>query len=117
MKNQTGVRGEKLAEDFLIQKGFKLVERNFTSRFGEIDLIMNDENVIVFVEVKYRNSYKYGQARDAVNFQKMRKIAKTAEYFIIKNSIKALFRFDVVSIDTSKIEHIKNAFTMDMIAR
>ena len=117
MKNQKGVAGERLAEDFLIQKGFKLIERNFTSRFGEIDLIMNDGGVVVFVEVKYRDSQKYGQGRDAVNFHKMRKIAKTAEYFIIKNSVKALFRFDVVSIYNSKIEHLKNAFTMDMIVR
>lgn len=117
MRNQTGVRGEKMAEEFLLQQGFKLIERNFRSRFGEIDLIMNDGNAVVFVEVKYRNTNSYGQAGDAVNFHKMRKIVKTAEHFIIKNSIKALCRFDVVSINGKIMEHIKNAFTMDMIGR
>jgi putative endonuclease len=107
-----GKKGEELALNFLENNGYKLIEKNFKSKFGEIDLIMKDGEVIVFVEVKYRLSEDYGSPKDAVTYEKMKKIIKTAEYFIVKNNLNSLYRFDVVSILKNNIEHVKNAFTL-----
>jgi len=107
-----GKKGEELALNFLENNGYKLIEKNFKSKFGEIDLIMKDGEVVVFVEVKYRLSEDYGSPKDAVTYEKMKKIIKTAEYFIVKNNLNSLYRFDVVSILKNNIEHVKNAFTL-----
>ncbi|MBZ4672205.1 YraN family protein [Deferribacterales bacterium Es71-Z0220] len=112
MKLFKGKKGEELALNFLENNGYKLIEKNFKSKFGEIDLIMKDGEVIVFVEVKYRLSEDYGSPKDAVTYEKMKKIIKTAEYFIVKNNLNSLYRFDVVSILKNNIEHVKNAFTL-----
>ena len=65
---QSGAEWEKTAESFLRSHGLKLLQRNFSSRFGEIDLIMEDGETVVFVEVKYRKSSQHGSGADAVTF-------------------------------------------------
>lgn len=96
--------------------GLKLLQRNFSSRFGEIDLIMEDENILVFVEVKYRRSNSYGTGAAAVTFQKQGRISRTAAWYLAKNPIRAeqICRFDVISINTKEtdqgINWIKAAF-------
>lgn len=112
MKLFRGKKGEDLALNYLKNKGYELIVRNFRSKFGEIDLIVKDGEVIVFVEVKYRLSDDYGSPKDAVTYDKIKKIIKTAEYFIVKNNLNSLYRFDVVSIFKNNIEHVKNAFTL-----
>ena len=113
---QAGARWEKTAESFLRSNGLKLLQRNFSSRFGEIDLIMEDDKTIVFVEVKYRTSNQHGSGVDAVTFQKQGKISRTASWFLAKNPHRAeqFCRFDVISIGPQKnnqgINWIKNAF-------
>jgi len=107
-----GRKGEDLALEYLEKNGFVLIEKNFRSRFGEIDLIVKDGQTIVFVEVKYRLSENYGSPKEAVTNEKIKKIIRTAQYFITKNNFNSLYRFDVVSIYKDKIEHIKNAFTL-----
>ncbi|UOD34927.1 YraN family protein [Deferribacteraceae bacterium V6Fe1] len=112
MKLFKGKKGEELALNYLKNNGYELIEKNFKSKFGEIDLVMKDGEVVVFVEVKYRLSEDYGSPKDAVTYGKIKKIIKTAEYFIVKNNLNSLYRFDVVSIFKDNIEHIKNAFTL-----
>jgi putative endonuclease len=113
---ESGARWEKSAESFLHDRGLKLLQRNFSSRFGEIDLVMQDEKTIVFVEVKYRKSNQHGSGADAVTFHKQGRISRTAAWYLAKNPHRAeqVCRFDVVSIDTQKgdqgIEWIKSAF-------
>lgn len=113
---QTGARWEKTAESFLHQQGLKLLQRNFSSRFGEIDLIMEDEKTIVFVEVKYRNNNQHGSGAEAVTFQKQSRISRTAGWYLAKNPHRAeqICRFDVISINPQKKEQdinwIRNAF-------
>jgi putative endonuclease len=107
-----GRKGEDLALEYLEKNGFVIIEKNFRSRFGEIDLIVKDGQTIVFVEVKYRLSENYGSPKEAVTNEKIKKIIRTAQYFITKNNFNSLYRFDVVSIYKDKIEHIKNAFTL-----
>jgi putative endonuclease len=113
---QTGARWEKTAESFLRNHGLKLLQRNFASRFGEIDLIMEDEKTIVFVEVKYRKNNEHGSGADAVTFHKQNRISRTAGWYLSKNPHRAeqYCRFDVISIDPQSrnqgIKWIKNAF-------
>ena len=112
----TGAHWEKAAESFLRSNGLKLLQRNFSSRFGEIDLIMEDDKTVVFVEVKYRTSRQHGSGADAVTFQKQGRISRTASWFLAKNPHRAeqYCRFDVISIDALKkdqgIDWIKGAF-------
>ena len=113
---QTGARWEKTAESFLRSHGLKLLQRNFSSRFGEIDLIMEEEKTIVFVEVKYRKSNEHGSGADAVTFHKQNRISRTAGWYLAKNPHRAeqFCRFDVISIDPQGrkqgIKWIKSAF-------
>ena len=75
----------KLAEDFaarlLSSKGYKIIDRNFRSRFGEIDIIATKGDCLIFIEVKARWSLKFGRPEEAVTAEKIRKITKTAEYY------------------------------------
>jgi putative endonuclease len=113
---QSGERWEKTAELYLLDQGLKLLQRNFTSRFGEIDLIMEDRNTIVFVEVKYRKSHQHGSGADAVTFHKQGRISRTANWYLAKNPHRAVqvCRFDVISISSQNgkqcINWISDAF-------
>jgi len=113
---QSGAQWEKTAEVFLSEHGLKLLYRNFSSRFGEIDLIMEDGETIVFVEVKYRQSNRHGSGADAVTFHKQNRISLTAGWYLAKNPHRSeqFCRFDVLSIDSEKKDQgicwIKNAF-------
>jgi putative endonuclease len=113
---KSGTHWEKTAESFLRTQGLKLLYRNFSSRFGEIDLIMQDQQTVVFVEVKYRKSNYHGSGADAVTFHKQGRISRTAAWYLAKNPHRAeqVCRFDVISIDPERgdqgINWIKGAF-------
>ena len=113
---QSGAVWEKTAESFLRGHGLKLLQRNFSSRFGEIDLIMEDGETVVFVEVKYRKSSQHGSGADAVTFHKQGRISRTAAWYLAMNPHRAeqICRFDVISINTQEkdqgINWIKSAF-------
>jgi len=104
---------EKFAGFYLFLKGYKLLEFNYGTRFGEIDIICRDKDTIVFVEVKYRKNKKFGAAEEFVDKRKIKKIVKTAKDYILKKNLEGNFRFDVVAINGFKINHIKNAFEGD----
>ena len=111
-----GILGEKLALNYLSQLGYHLLERNYRCRLGEIDLIMQDGSVIVFIEVKARRATLYGMPQEAVGPVKQAKIRRLAEYYLmVKEENECSLRFDVVAIRFEKtgnqeIEHFKNAF-------
>lgn len=77
-----GTRGEDLATAFFIQKGFRLVTRNWRCRLGEIDLIVEKEGVVHFIEVKTRRTLTYGRPEEAINGLKLRHIERTVEAYI-----------------------------------
>lgn len=117
--DNTGAIGESLAVDFLITLGYKILTTNYHSKYGEIDIIASDKNYLVFVEVKYRkNAQSFGGAKAAVNWQKQKKIIKTAQLFLaqkFKNkSDQPNSRFDVIAIDgemnANNIVHYIKAF-------
>lgn len=108
---QKGGFGENNACEYIIKKGFKILERNYRTSFGEIDIIAKDNNFIVFIEVKYRMSLEHGYPREAVGKSKQTKIKNTALNFISENDIDNCdFRFDVIEILGNNIEYIENAF-------
>jgi len=111
----TGKRGEQIARTFLSQKGFLYITSNFHSRFGEIDLIMQDGLVLVFIEVKTRSDDSLATPQEAVTLWKIQKIIKTAEYFkLLHPKLPEALRIDVVAVtlelsgEVIKIEHIEN---------
>lgn len=110
-----GKQHEKQAETFLQQQGLYSITNNFRSRMGEIDLIMQHEQCLVFVEVRYRKNAFYGSATETVNYQKQRKLVKTAYYFLARypQYQKMDCRFDIVGISQQgqQIDWITNAFS------
>ena len=110
---EQGEYTESLACQYLETKGFKLLERNFNCRFGEIDLIMQDKNNLVFVEVRYRNNNNFGSGAESVTSNKQSKLIKTASVYLQRHAklAKNPARFDVVSIsgpiETTNIENIE----------
>ncbi len=99
-KKHFGDLGEDFATDLLKSKGYKIIDRNFRTKFGEIDIIALDGDVLVFVEVKTRHSRKYGKPEEAVTPRKIFRIRKAGEYYLLthKNMPKKL-RIDVVAIE------------------
>ncbi len=122
-KARLGRYGEQLAEKYLKKKGYRIVERNFNGRFGEIDLIVSKSKVLVFVEVKTRSGTAYGAAKEAVDARKAGRIIKAAKEYMHKKDLPedTGLRFDVVGITVEGgadnagksepvIEHIEAAF-------
>lgn len=111
-KRELGTVYEELAANFLEKQGMIILERNFRCRSGEIDLIVKDNTVLVFVEVKYRFNQSAGNAADAVNIRKQRMISKTASFYLYRkvHSFDVPCRFDVIAFDGDQPVWIQNAF-------
>jgi putative endonuclease len=112
-----GKRGEDIAIDFLEGAGYKVLDRNFRCRSGEIDIVALDGKSIVFVEVKTRSKENFGPPKLAVDWRKQKQLVKVAlAYLKQKKLMNRPARFDVVGIiirgDKRKIELVKNAFDM-----
>lgn len=109
-----GKTGEKIAKNYLINKGYTIIEINYKNKIGEIDIIAMHNDILVFIEVKTRTSYKYGYAFEAVDIRKQRKIINTSlAYIKYKNHHNIQFRYDIMEIyltNNLKINHIENAF-------
>lgn len=111
-----GKSGEDTAEQFLKGKGYRILERNFTLKMGEIDLIALDGDTVVFVEVKTRRNDGFGVPAEAVTRRKQDQIVKTALAYLMKKKLRDVScRFDVIGISlhggaSPKIEHIQSAF-------
>ena len=112
MTKEIGVKGETLAKEFLLSKGYKILETNYKNKIGEIDIIAKNNNIIIFVEVKARESAQFGHPREAVNYYKQQKIRSVATSYLKFKGLfdKCLVRFDVIDIVGTSITHIENAF-------
>jgi len=112
-----GKEGERVAEQYLRKKGYRVVERNYRCAGGELDLIVLDRRVVVFVEVKTRTGHAFGTPLEAVEFRKQQRMIRAAQFFL---SAKGLHqrdaRFDVVGVSwpgrEPAVEHIVNAFEL-----
>lgn len=111
-KRKIGKMGEDMATAFLENKGVVILGRNYRNRFGEIDIIAKEKDVILFIEVKYRKDCKFGYPLEAVGIAKQEKIKRIASYYLKENcSGKYMnIRFDCIGIMESEIEWVKGAF-------
>lgn len=111
-KRQTGTSYEIKAEEYLMQKGYKILEHNFRNRTGEIDIIAKDGEYFCFIEVKYRTTNDFGSPLEAVDYRKQNQIRKVAMYYLMKNKLSEWTpcRFDVIGFEGEKMTHIENAF-------
>jgi putative endonuclease len=107
-KKLLGKQGEKLAEQHLKKLGYKLLKRNYTTPYGEADLVFLDGEEVVFVEVKTRSSADFATAKQAVNADKQARYRKIALHYGKGTEPNA--RFDVVEVYPDEIVHIPNAF-------
>ena len=108
---KTGLEGESIAAKYLEDKGYTILQRNFSCKVGEIDVVAMDGDTLVFVEVKARDNPKFGMPIEAITPAKVRSIIGAARYYIMKNHLyDTQARFDVIAILRGKIQHIENAF-------
>jgi len=117
-RKRVGNKGESIAEDYLKQKGYKIIHRNYRCRFGEIDIIAKDDDTIVFTEVRTKQNDNFGSPQDSITSTKIDKIAKTALSFIQEKKLTGYsYRFDFIAVKFSQgrpnIEHIENAFVLN----
>ncbi len=111
----SGAEGESFAANYLIKNGYRILERNFRTSLGEIDIIARDGETLVFIEVKARSSTRFGPPQLAVDHRKQVKITRVAlAYLSQKKDPPGLCRFDVLALRKDqgnfKIELIRNAF-------
>jgi putative endonuclease len=104
-----GQSGEDDALAYLQQHGLNLVERNFLCKGGEIDLVMQDKDVLVFVEVRKRAAGNYGGAAASITPAKQRRLIIAAQQYLQRYKMPPACRFDIIAIDGSEIDWLKNA--------
>ncbi|MDI9818002.1 MULTISPECIES: YraN family protein [unclassified Legionella] len=117
MSKKAGAVSEQNAKRYLLGQGLKWLVSNYSCRWGEIDLIMQETDWLVFIEVRARSSASFGGAAASVTYSKQQKLLKTASHYLLTNKIhnKQPVRFDVLSFEGSppEINWIKNAFGVD----
>jgi putative endonuclease len=107
-----GREGEEIAREFLIKKGFRLIESNYTNKLGEIDLIMVDKDILIFVEVKLKVGDRFGHPEEMINKNKLSRIKRIAEGFLVMEAEAKKYekyRIDAVCIvmdENKKVERI-----------
>ncbi|PKK96130.1 MAG: YraN family protein [Tenericutes bacterium HGW-Tenericutes-4] len=107
----TGNYGEQLAVRYLKKQKYEIIEQNFITKLGEIDIIAKENDTLVFIEVKTRKTAEFGLPREAVTKYKQNKIRQVATDYLKQNkSLNSLCRCDVIDILDDNITHIKNAF-------
>lgn len=113
-KRTLGSKGEIIAKEFLQKQGYKIKEENFWSRYGEIDIIAEDDDYLVFVEVKFSHQTSYVRPQEQITYYKQQHLKRVANYYLVTQQIEKDCRFDVVAIlqneEQQEIELIRNAF-------
>lgn len=111
-KRKAGADYERQAAEYLAENGMRILDRNFRCRQGEIDLIGRHEGYLVFVEVKYRSTSEKGYALEAVDYRKQCRICGVADYYRYTHGLgdDTSVRYDVVGVQGTQVQWIKNAF-------
>lgn len=109
---EMGTQWEGIAAQYLVKHGMRIVESNFRCRQGEIDLIGHHQGYLVFVEVKYRRTSHSGYALAAVDYRKMRRICRVADYYRYIHCLgdDVSVRYDVVAVQDGAVQWVQNAF-------
>lgn len=111
---ELGKKGEQLAVNYLMNEGYKIVERNWRFQKAEIDIIATKEKMLISVEVKTRSNNDYGNPQDFVNSKKIKLIILAMNEYILKRNLDIELRFDIIAITKNKssfnVEHFQDAF-------
>mgnify|MGYP001810171802 CR=1 FL=1 len=112
-----GIRGERIAERFLKERGWRTMQRRFRSGHRDVDLIMERRGIVAFVEVKTRTGVSFGSPVEAVHWYKQRQLVKSAQVWISRHGrLDDAYRFDVVGVWISgervRVRHVESAFTL-----
>ena len=112
--NELGIQGEKLAQEFLKNEGYQILETNWRFKKAEIDIIAQKDDIIAVVEVKTRSSEHYGKPEIFVNKKKIKLLLEAINQYIEEKNLDLEIRFDIISIILNQyrkdIEHIKDAY-------
>lgn len=112
--NELGKKGEQLAVDYLLGKGYSIVERNYRFDRAEVDIIARKENVLAIVEVKSRSTTDFGNPQDFVKPKQIKNLVKAVDEYVTENGLDVEVRFDIIAIvkqgSTFDLEHLKDAF-------
>lgn len=112
--NELGKLGEQLATDYLLNKGYEILARNFIYQKAEVDIIAKHDNMIICVEVKTRNSDFFGDPQTFVTPGKIKNLVKAMDAFVVENDISLETRFDIIAVLKNKkmeqLTHYENAF-------
>ena len=112
--NQLGKKGEQLAVDYLIKKGYTIVQRNYRFQKAEVDIIAKIKDTLAIVEVKTRSTVDFGNPQDFVKPKQIQRLVKAVDEYVIVNKLDVEVRFDIIAIvkqgNGFKIEHLENAF-------
>lgn len=108
----SGAQAEEFACAHLERAGLKLLARNFRCPQGEIDLVMDDRDTLVFVEVRYRHSNAFGSPAETVGRHKQARLRAAAGHYLVKHAVDRICRFDVVAVSSSepRVEWLRDAF-------
>lgn len=109
-KRGTGTFYEEAVCNYLQNAGVEIIERNYRCSMGEIDIIGRQGDVLIFFEVKYRKNDNFGDALEAVDVKKQKRIIKCANFYLAFKNCDLFIRFDVIGITGENIKWIKNAF-------
>lgn len=111
---EKGNYGESFAREYLENIGYTILETQYYTPYGEIDIIAENNNSVIFIEVKYRSTKKMGTPLEAINKKKQSKIINCANHYIVEKNLDCDMRFDAIGIlgTTGDVEHIENAFLM-----
>jgi putative endonuclease len=120
-RRDLGQRSERVAEAFLQRLRYTIIARNYRCALGEIDLIAQDRDTLVFVEVRSHTGERFGDPLESVTFRKQRQIAKAALDYVMRQRVtNRPLRFDVIGIcwegDTPRVSHVKDAFDCPLVA-
>lgn len=109
-RRKTGTAFEEIAANYLRKKGIRIIDMNYRISGGEIDLIGEDKENIIFIEVKYRKTASYGEPWEAVSSHKQKKICNVARQYCYSKRIRKQVRYDIISICGDEILWFQNAF-------
>lgn len=113
-KIKRGEEGERLAESYLVEKGYKIVKRNYRFKHSEVDLIVEKNDWLVFVEVKTRSSHLFGYPEEFVDDKKTEKIFEGADQYLYETKWSGNVRYDIISVSLDHgqpvIDHFEDAF-------
>ncbi|MFC4723054.1 YraN family protein [Geojedonia litorea] len=112
--NQLGKKGEQMAVDFLIDKGYTIKERNYRFGKAEVDIIAKKNDVLAIIEVKTRSSSDFGLPQEFVKPKQIQQLVKVVDDYVLKNELDVDVRFDIIAIIKTgtdfSIEHLKDSF-------